>query len=116
MIEDDTFRELKEGWGLEAHPWGAQAATVRGRVTLTLLAFNTTQLHRTQAGTQVATHGIRRLRQQHRREWGAAPVVVYLDGCYAILALEDFLAYLGTPVRTSLLPDLSRRRPRLDST
>jgi hypothetical protein len=116
VIEDDTFRELKEGWGLERYPWGAQAATVRGRVTLTVLAFNTAQVYRAKAGAQLAETGIRRLRQQHRREWGGAPVVVYLDGCYAILALEDFLAYLGTPVRTSLLPDLTRRRAVLDST
>lgn len=116
VIEDDTFRELKEGWGLEQYPWGAQAATVRGRVTLTLLAFNTAQIYRTKVGAQLAETGIRRLRQQHRPEWGAAPVVVYLQDCYAILALEDLLAYLGTPVRTSLLPDLSRHRHALDST
>ena len=115
-IEDDTFRELKEGWGLEHSPWGTCGATVRGRVTLTVLAFNTAQVYRAKAGAQLANTGIRRLRQQHRRAWGAAPVVVYLDGCYAILALEDFLAYLGTPVRTSLLPDLSQRRHALDST
>jgi hypothetical protein len=116
VIEDDTFRELKEGWGLERAPWGAAGATVRGRVTLTLLAFNTAQIYRATAGAQLADKGIRRLRQQHRREWGAAPVVVYLADCYAILALEDFLAYLGTPVRTSLLPDLTRPYHALDST
>src|SRR6266487_4256692 len=46
-IEDDTFRELKEGWGLERQPWGTQAATIRGQVALTVLAFNTAQLYRT---------------------------------------------------------------------
>lgn len=116
VIEDDTFRELKEGWGLERFPWGTQAATVRGRVTLTRLAFNTTQLHRTRVGAHLADKGIRRLRQQHRRAWGTAPVAVYLEGCYGIFALEDLLAYLGTPVRTSLLPNLPTRRPSLDST
>lgn len=115
-IEDDTFRELKEGWGLARSPWGTQGATVRGRVTLSLLAFNTAQLHRTRAGAHLADKGIRRLRQQHRREWGAAPMVVYLHDRYAILALEDLLAYLGTPIRTSLLPDLPQRRYALDST
>lgn len=115
-IEDDTFRELKEGWGLERAPWGTPGAAVRGRVTLTVLAFNTAQVYRAKAGVPLADKGIRRLRHQHRREWGAAPVVVYLDGCYAILALEDLLAYLGTPVRVSLLPDLTRHRPPLDST
>jgi len=111
-IEDDTFRELKEGWGLEEQRWGVQGATVRGRVTLTLLAFNTTQLYRTQAGTRLAAKGIRRLRQAHQRELGVAPLVVYLDGCYGVFAVEELLALLGTPVRTSLLPQLTpRHRP-----
>ncbi len=112
VIEDDTFRELKEGWGLEAQRWGVQGATVRGRVTLTLLAFNTTQLYRTQAGAHLAAKGIRRLRQAHQRELGVAPLVVYLDGCYGVFAVEELLALLGTPVRTSLLPHLTpKHRP-----
>lgn len=103
-VEDDTFRELKEGWGLERQPWGAQHQTVRGRVTLTLLAFNTAQLYRTRGGQRLADKGIRRLRQLHRRELGTAPVVIYLAGCYGVFALEDLLALLGLPVRASLLP------------
>jgi hypothetical protein len=43
-IEDDTFRELKEGFGLEAQPWGRAAAMARVRLTLTALAFNTVQV------------------------------------------------------------------------
>jgi hypothetical protein len=38
-IEDDTFRELKEGWGLEQQHWGRDFAAVMGRTTLTCLAF-----------------------------------------------------------------------------
>ena len=109
-IEDDTFRELKEGWGLERHQWGAQDATIRGRVTLTLLAFNTAQLYRMQGGQRLADKGIRRLRQLHRRELGAAPVILYLDDRYGVFALEDVLAFLGAPVRESLRP--APRPPR----
>ncbi len=110
-IEDDTFRELKEGWGLERQQWGTQAATVRGRVALTLLAYNTAQLYRTRGGQQLADKGIRRLRQLHRRELGAAPVVLYLDGCYGVFALEEVLALLGAPVRESLRPAPRPPRP-----
>ncbi len=109
-IEDDTFRELKEGWGLERQPWGTQAATIRGQVALTVLAFNTAQLYRTQAGQRLADKGIRRLRQLHRRELGAAPVVLYLDGRYGVFALEEVLAALGAPARESLRP--APRQPR----
>ena len=43
VIEDDTFRERKEGWGRERAPWGTRSTTVHGRVTLPLLACNTAQ-------------------------------------------------------------------------
>jgi hypothetical protein len=109
-IEDDAFRELKEGWGLERQPWGRQGATIRGRVTLTLLAYNTAQLYRTRGGQRLADKGIRRLRRLHRHELGAAPVVLYLDGRYGVFALEEVLAFLGAPVRESLRP--APRPPR----
>lgn len=103
-IEDDAYRELKEGWGLEAQRWGRDAAAARGRVTLTCLAFNTAQAYRLAAGQRLAKRGIRRLRREYRRELGAAPVVVYVAGCYAVLAVEELLAALGRPVQESLLP------------
>jgi hypothetical protein len=103
-IENDGYRELKEGWGLEERHWGRDEAALRGRLTLTCLAFNTAQVYRSRAGERLAMVAIRRLRQQRRADLGAAPAVVYLDGCYAVLALEALLAALGTPVRESLLP------------
>jgi hypothetical protein len=43
-IEDDAYRELQAGWGLEEQRWGRDAAAARGRVALTCLAFNTAQV------------------------------------------------------------------------
>jgi hypothetical protein len=103
-VENDNYRELKEGWGLEEQRWGRDAAAARGRVTLTCLAFNTAQLYRSSAGEKLAKQGIRRLRRQYRRELGAAPAVIYVSGCYAVLPLEEVLAAVGVPVRESLLP------------
>jgi len=103
-VEDDAYRELKEGWGLEAQRWGRDAGAAHGRVTLTCLAFNTAQAYRLAAGRRLASKGIRRIRREYKRELGAAPVVVYVAGCYAVLALEELLEALGTPVRESLLP------------
>lgn len=102
-IENDGYRELKEGWGLEAQRWGRDAAAALGRLTLTCLAFNTAQVYRSTGGERLAQRGIRRLRQR-RPELGAAPVVVYIDRCYAVLALEEVLALVGVPVRASLRP------------
>jgi hypothetical protein len=103
-IEDDAYRELKEGRGLEAQRWGRDAEAARGRVALTCLAFNTAQAYRLSAGQRLAQKGIRRLRREYRRELGAAPVVVYVAGCYGVLAVEELLAALGRPVQESLLP------------
>ena len=105
-VENDQFRELKEGWGLEAQRWGRDADAARGRVTLTCLAFNTAQAYRTRRGGRLAERAIRRLRREHRPELGGAPVVIYLGGCYAVLPVEQLLAVLGRPVRESLLPVL----------
>src|SRR3989441_2455014 len=103
-IEDDTYRELKEGWGLEKQRWGRDVAAALGRTTLTCLAFNTAQVYRLQAGERLASVAIRRLRRQRQRELGNAPAVIYLAGCYGVFALEELLSLLGTPVRESLLP------------
>lgn len=103
-IEDDAFRELKEGWGLEAQRWGRDAAAARGRLTLTALAVNTVQVYRGRAGERAAAMGIRRLRRLHRAGLGPAPVVLYLGGCYGVFPLEEVLALAGLPVRASLLP------------
>jgi hypothetical protein len=102
-IEDDNYRELKEGWGLEEQRWGRDGAVALGRLTLTCLAFNTAQVYRSQGGARLAARGIRRLRQR-RPDLGPAPVVVYIDHCYAVLALEEVLALVGVPVRQSLRP------------
>jgi hypothetical protein len=103
-IENDAYRELKEGWGLEKQRWGWDAVAARGRLTLTCLSFNTAQVYRSRAGVALADQAIRRLRQQHRPALGPAPTVIYLNGCYAVLPLEEVLAAVGVPVRESLLP------------
>jgi hypothetical protein len=107
-IEDDTYRELKEGWGLEQQHWGRDLAAAVGRTTLTCLAFNTAQVYRLQAGQHLASVGIRRLRRLRQRELGNAPAVIYLAGCYGVFALEELLGLLGTPPRESLLPAVKK--------
>ncbi len=105
-IEDDAYRELKEGWGLEKQRWGRDLAAAVGRTTLTCLAFNTAQVYRLRAGERLASVGIRRLRRHRQRELGAAPAVIYVAGCYGVFSLEEVLRLLGTAPRESLLPTL----------
>ena len=111
-IENDQFRELKEGWDLERQRWGRDGVVALARLTLTCLAFNTSQLYRTRLGASLAGRAIRRLRRSTRAALGTAPAVIYLKGCYAIFALEELLAILGRPPRDSLLPHLPRPSTR----
>src|SRR5579864_372141 len=107
-IEDDAYRELKEGWGLEKQRWGRDVAAALGRTTLTCLAFNTAQVYRLQAGERLAAMAIRRLRRQRQRELGSAPAVLYVAGCYGVFSLEEWLDVLGSAPRESLLPALAK--------
>jgi hypothetical protein len=104
-IEDDIYRELKEGWGLEQQHWGRDLVAAVGRTTLTCLAFNTAQVYRLRAGAHLATVAIRRPRRLRHSQLGNAPAVIYLAGCYGVLALEALLGLLGAPARESLLPE-----------
>src|SRR4051794_2719429 len=105
-IENDGYRELKEGFGLEEQRWGRDAAAAHGRTTLTILAFNTAQAYRARGGERLAKIGIRRLRRQSQRELGRSPVVIFMDDCYGVMAVEELLAVVGFPARQGLLPAL----------
>jgi hypothetical protein len=107
-IEDDTYRELKEGWGLEKQRWGRDVAAALGRTTLTCLAFNTAQVYRLQAGERLASMAIRRLRRHRHRELGSAPAVLYVAGGSGVFSLEELLDVLGAAPRESLLPALAK--------
>jgi len=111
-IENDQFRELKEGWDLERQRWGRDPAVALARLTLTCLAFNTAQLYRTRHGATLADRAIRRLRRSTRAALGPAPAVIYLHGCYAVFPLEELLAILGHPPRDSLRPRPARPATR----
>ena len=110
-IENDAYRELKEGWHLESQRWGRDSMTQHGRVTLICMAFNTAQVYLSRSGTRVAAKGIRRLRCHYRRELGAAPVVIYFGSCYAVMPVERLLHLLNASPRRSLLPFQIRPPP-----
>jgi hypothetical protein len=105
-IENDGYRELKEGFGLEERRWGRDAAAAHCRTTLTILAFNTAQVYRGRGGKRLAKLGIRRLRREAHRELGRSPVVIFMDDCYGVMAVEELLAVVGFPARQGLLPAL----------
>lgn len=110
-IEDDGYRELKEGFGLERQRWGRDALAAHCRTTLTLLAYNTAQIYRCRGGQRLARLGIRRLRRQVQAKLGRAPVVIFMDECYGVMAVEELLSVVGFPARQGLLPALNKPKP-----
>src|SRR5258708_29873627 len=95
-IEDDTYRELKEGWGLEKQRWGRDFAAALGRTTLTCLAFNTAQVYRLQAAERLASMAIRRPRRHPHPALGGAPAGPQLARCHDRFSLEELLDVLGS--------------------
>lgn len=115
-IENTAFHELKEAWHLESARWGRRLATVAVRVTVTCVAFNVAQVLKGKDGRNLLKHGMRRLRRALTIAVGVAPVIVYADGCYAVLDIEDVMLATGHPPAASLRrrsPAAARDRPPL---
>jgi hypothetical protein len=107
-VENDAYRELKEGWKLEAQLWGRDLAMHLARITLTCLAFNTAQVYLTQSGKSLAAQGIRRLHQLYSTDLGHSPVVIYIGRYYAVVPVERLLEVVGFGVHTTLRPRVAR--------
>lgn len=102
-IENNGFRELKEGWLLEKAPWSyTQEALVLARVTFTLIAANVAEIAKTTQGRQLTSRGIRRLRRELNQEVGSAPVIVFAADAYGIFDIEEVMTALGKPPIHSL--------------
>lgn len=110
-IENDAYRELKEGWRLEAQLWGRDLPIHVARIALTCLAFNTAQTYLSRAGKNVAAQGIRRLRSFYWPQLGHSPVVIYIGRYYAVLPVEKLLETVGFSVRRTLRPQLTHAHP-----
>jgi hypothetical protein len=108
-IENNGFREFKEGWHVEKAPWThTNDVVVWVRVTFTCIAFNMAQLAKTAQGRRWIHLGIRRLRRELTRQVGPAPVIVFARDCYGIFDIEEIVTALGAPPAFSL-PHASSR-------
>jgi imidazolonepropionase-like amidohydrolase len=102
-IENNGFREFKEGWHVEQAPWTRDDDVVAwARVTFTCIAFNVAQIAKTAGGRRLTHLGIRRLRRELTRQIGPAPVIVFAQECYGIFNIEEIVTALGAPPAISL--------------
>jgi hypothetical protein len=97
-IENSGFRELKEGWRLEKALWTfSNTVVAAARLTFTLVTYNMAQIAKSKVAKRLQVRGIRKLRQHLNRQFGfhSSPVIVFADGAFTILHLEELVFLLG---------------------
>lgn len=107
LIENQLFRELKQGWNLEAYPKKTLRAVV-SHVLLTVTLFSLCNAYRTEVGDDITNAGIRRHRRRHFHD---IHKVIFIAGeHYAIFDLEELMLLQGNPPKHFLRTDPERFR------
>lgn len=90
-IENQGFRELKQGYHLLKYPKKTESA-VRAHVVLTLVIYSLVNAYKSQRGQRLAHLGIRRWRGKQMGQ-SIHKMIVYYEGIYGIVDVEE-LFYL----------------------
>jgi hypothetical protein len=90
-IENQGFRELKQGYHLLKYPQKTQAA-IRAHVVLTLVIYSLVNAYKSQRGQRLAHLGIRRWRGKQMGQ-SIHKMIVSYEGIYGIVDVEE-LFYL----------------------
>jgi hypothetical protein len=95
LIENTTFRELKQGWLIENIPKKTENA-VRTHSILTVCMYNMSKAYQSQLGKKVAEQGIRKFRTQNFGE-SIGKVMIISEPYYGIFDLEELCILWGKP-------------------
>jgi hypothetical protein len=90
-IENQGFRELKQGYHLLKYPQKTGAA-IRAHAVLTLIIYSLVNAYKSQRGQRLAHLGIRRWRGKQMGQ-SIHKMIVYYEGIYGIVDVEE-LFYL----------------------
>lgn len=90
-IENQGFRELKQGYHLLKYPQKTENA-VRAHVVLTLIIYSLVNAYKSEQGQRLAHLGIRRWRGKQMGQ-SIHKMIVYYEGIYGIVDVEE-LFYL----------------------
>jgi hypothetical protein len=90
-IENQGFRELKQGYHLLKYPQKTEAA-VRVHAVLTVIIYSMVNAYKSEQGQRLAHLGIRRWRGKQMAE-SIHKMIVYYEGIYGIVDVEE-LFYL----------------------
>ncbi|MBA3066796.1 transposase [bacterium] len=95
LIENTTFRELKQGWLINKVPKKTRRG-VTSHAILTLCMYNMTNAYRTGLGEILAEKGVRRWRIQTYSETRNKIVIIAGD-YYGIFDIEELMILAGKP-------------------
>ena len=90
-IENQGFRELKQGYHLLKYPQKTETA-VRAHAVLTLIIYSLVNAYKSEQGQRLAHLGIRRWRGKQMGQ-SIHKMIVYYEGIYGIVDVEE-LFYL----------------------
>jgi hypothetical protein len=93
LIENQGFRELKQGWHLTKFPKKSRQAVV-SHVFLTLLMCAMTSAYRSEEGQRLKEKGIRRYRREHL---AAHKIIIIAGEYYGIFDIEEYSILMGKP-------------------
>jgi hypothetical protein len=110
LIENQGFRELKQGWHINKFPAKKENA-VRAHTILTLLIYAINAAYQTEQGQETVRKGIRRLRREDYQS--LFKIVVYSGPYFGIFDIEEYSVITRSPPRDFVRTDIPQTIKRL---
>ena len=98
LIENETNRELKQGWLINKIPKKTERA-VTAHAILTMCMYNMTNAYRTNLGRELGEQGIRKFRLETMSRT-RSEIVVFTDEHYGIFDIQELMILLGKPPKS----------------
>lgn len=95
LIENETNRELKQGWLINKIPKKTERA-VTAHAILTLCMYNLTNAYRTDLGQELSEEGIRKFRIETSIRT-RSEIVIFTEEHYGIFDIQEFVILMGKP-------------------
>lgn len=111
-IENQGFRELKQGYNLLKFPQKSMEAVI-AHVILTLIIYSIVNAYKTERGQRLTGIGIRRWRQKHMAE-SIHKIIIYYDEIYGIVDVEELFHLIGMTPGVLFRLDVKELRKQMD--
>jgi len=110
LIENQGFRELKQGWHINKFPVKKENA-VRAHAVLTLVIYAINAAYQTERGQEAVRKGIRRLRMEDFHS--IHKITVYSGSYFGIFDIEEYTVIIRSPPKDFARTDIQQTMKRL---